>query len=125
MSIRNPNSAHPAFPDRSRGYDGLTKLEYFAAHAPPVAEWFVPTGIPPKPVVPELPPTFTAEERNEWWQSESSDEAIYSTPRLKEYAALVDQRTRARDAWTANRRWQVEIQWRWEYARMMLEGQPT
>lgn len=120
------NAQLPAHPvaNSADWFAGITKREYFAAHAPPAPEWFKPRGLPAKPVIPDLPPDISQEERNKWWEIESDDPADYAEwPRLAVFARLHRQAIEDRDAWYTKSNIATEVQWRWAYADAVLAGQ--
>lgn len=95
----------------------LTPLEYFAAHAPPPAEWFEPVFTfekkPPQP------------EGVDWCDDCRADCGECRTPeactQMREWQAkrrAIDRRNET--AW--NRAWMA--QWPWVWAKMVLEAQP-
>ncbi len=105
---------------------GLDNAEYFAAHAPPVPEWFDPTGIPPRPEIPEAPTDqWSPEEKEQWWDGDLVRPDQYTFPRVRKFAEKRAHAQRERAEWTANRNWVTEIQWRWEYSRRMLAEDPS
>lgn len=130
------NSRLPAHPthtrlDQADARDievmGVTKLEYFAAHAPIAPEWFEPTGYEEhlKPKIPEAPTGgWTEDEQNEWWESGAYDpDYPWQSQTVAKFAQQHHEATLRRRAWQREKNFATETQWRWEYARRMLEPQ--
>lgn len=120
----------PAFPNRGDNtpdnpiYDGMTLLDYFAAHAPDeVPAWFDPEFQEPHPVMPdarELPPNLrrTGEEiaRGNYVLHEDDPPEIIEFDRLMgEYRAQSARRT-------VRYRLYRLASWRWFYAVQMIEA---
>ena len=94
--------------DDQIGILGLTKREYFAAHAPKrVPFWFVPT-MPPRPAL-------AGKERNIFDDDQDTPEM------MKEYA-LYEESVKLRNEWQQECNRQLVIQWPRYYADALLDA---
>lgn len=92
-------------------------LPYFAMHAPPAPKEYAYLGpMRPKPSVPQPPPDWSREEREEW----ISDPDEFLHPRVREHAERVAAANEAREAWRQEFLVKREVAWRIEFARAMV-----
>lgn len=120
-------SAHAAafpcyFPPQVAGdesQEGLTKREWFAAHAPAEPQpWFTPV-MPPRPAIPQLDELSPRDRRAfdaevpDLWPDECS-------PSLRAFCERLMQAREAERAWLDAMKRQRYVQWPWAWADAVL-----
>lgn len=124
------NADHPISPILDLNHDlsglrGLTKREYFAAHAPEVPEWFIHT----EPKNPKEPKSWTdmsdndpfKEAAREWFQYPCYD---IKDEELKWFQEAWEKFWQDVKAWKAQNSMSRLKQWRYYYADAMLTEEP-
>lgn len=103
-------------------YMGLTKREYFAAHAPEVPDWFEHKTAPfpkePKSWIDMAPDDPFKEEARQWYQDRSYDIA---SEELQWFQQAWENFWEERHIWNKQDKANRYFQWRYYYADMMLK----
>lgn len=103
----------------------LSPAALFAAFAPPCPEGFTWINPEERAAAPKEPP-FTIEQRelfNGWRNDAFEPEEIHDTLVTNHIYAMIQWR-RGDDAWLFRNRRDMEIAWRWHWAKSMLDAAP-
>ncbi len=127
MDATNP----PAFPlhDKTCANPGMTLRDYFAAHAPPVADWFEhikpPARYPAKPSADALPEGFREEAKSWlsdpcWDLDESAKEKGVPLEPVLAFMEAAREHYDGKEDWSEANRFGRMTQWAYVYADAML-----
>lgn len=134
QAFPSPTVLNPDGTVNEIGSDGITKLEYFAAHAPEIPEWFKPE-LRPEPIKPayfsnafgktsSYPHSdfYRAnwDEENEVWICKEEEIPEKMKTDLEALSQKWNNYISDHEKWEMEYRLARIYQWRWKYANLML-----
>lgn len=100
-----------------------SNVNYYAANAPAVPDWFTPSNLPTNSIPPTPDETTLPSEVRAAAVAyrDSSTVPVGPSPQLMVFMALVDTWNAAKAAYAIANTQDKFFQWRWFYARQMVE----